>query len=71
MEGTMTVEDVDQLVESFLALELVDGLPDGLDAQALEAIIAIPRAPGESYTDQECLQLIHRVVNHWAQLVDL
>lgn len=67
----MTTEEVDELVAQFLAQDLEDGLPDGLDAQALEVIMSIPRAPGETYTDGECLQLIHRIVNHWAELVDL
>ncbi len=68
MEGTMTVEEVDRMVEAFLAIKAIDGLPDGFDAQALEVLISIPRSPGDSYTDEECVAMIAEVTDHWRKL---
>ena len=65
MEGTMTKEAVDTLVESFLAIKEWDVV---VNALALEACIAIPRSPGDSYTDEECVEMIAEVTDHWRKL---
>jgi hypothetical protein len=68
MEGTMTKEAVDTLVENFLAIKVRDDLMENVDAQALEVLIAIPRSPGDSYTDEECVEMIAEVTDHWRKL---
>jgi hypothetical protein len=65
MEGTMTKEAVDTLVESFLAIKEWDVV---VNALALEVLIAIPRSPGDSYTDEECVEMIAEVTDHWRKL---
>lgn len=64
MEGTLTTEEVDAMLAEFLA----DNDPESIDGRALQLIFDIPKAPGESYTDGECLEMIGQVIEKWRQL---
>lgn len=51
------------------SLELED--QDGYSGQILDTVKAIIDLPGEEMTDFECLAWIHKLVNHWSEVVDL
>ena len=68
MEGTITVESFDEQFSELLA-ERVDR--DGYTGEILGLIMDAAKLPGELYSDHDCLQLIHRIVNHWSEVVDL
>ena len=52
--------------------ELEDGVIEegALHGCALDLIQQIINLPGEYYTDQQCLKLIHYAVNAWKKLED-
>lgn len=41
-----------------------------LHGTALGIVERIFQLPGEEYSDQECLRLIHQLVNAWSKLED-
>ena len=64
-------EKIDELVAELLAVDPAQGYPDGYDGAVLGAIHQIYEVDGEIYTDGECLALMHRLINHWSEVVDL
>lgn len=44
---------------------------DGYNGQILDLVGALRDLPGEDYTDGQCLQFIHALVNRWSEVVDL
>ena len=73
LEGTslLTVEQFDDLIDRLASVDPADGYPDGYDGEVLDAIMETIKMPADTYTDQECLAIIHRLVNHWSVVVDL
>lgn len=67
----MTIEEIDALVEDLTSVNPAGGYPDGYDGAVLSAIHEIYEIDGEAYTDGECLAIIHKLVNHWSEVVDL
>lgn len=62
---------IDELLAELCSVDPAGPYPDGYDGQVLSAIQSIYLSPGELYTDQECLAMIHKLVNHWSEVVDL
>ena len=73
MEGTslLSPEELDDLIVRLTSVDPGGGYPDGYDGQVLDAILETIKSPGEAYTDHECLAIIHKLVNHWSEVVDL
>ena len=64
-------EEIDELIKELLAVDPAQGYPDGYDGQVLSAIHQIYECPCEAYTDGECLAMMHQLINHWSEVVDL
>jgi len=43
---------------------------EGMDGEVLDLITRVAAIPGEIYTDNQCLWMIHQLVNKWYQLVN-
>jgi hypothetical protein len=68
---SLSPEEIDNLVEELMSVDPAGGYPDGYDGRVLDAIGAIIASDGDAYTDNECLGMIHQLVNHWSEVVDL
>ena len=68
MEGTITAERFEEQLSELINEERDR---DGYTGEILGLIMDAARLPGELYSDHDCLQLIHRIVNHWSEVVDL
>jgi len=68
MEGTISVDDLMHRIQD---LTSITRDYDGFTGEVLEAITDMARLPGESYSDHDCLELIHSLVNHWSEVIDL
>jgi hypothetical protein len=66
-EGTVDVELFDDRLAGFMANTAEF---DHMDGQALELISMVSGLPGDTYTDRECLWIIHKLVNKWSELAD-
>lgn len=66
MENTVDTQYVMDAIETFLGIK--EEPEDGLDGDALNLVISIPKLNGEEFTDGECLELVRDVVNHWKGL---
>lgn len=43
---------------------------DGMDGEVLDLVTQVSAIPGEVYTDNQCLWMIHQLVNKWSELAD-
>lgn len=68
MEGTIAVDDFMHRLQD---LTSITRDYDGFTGEVLSVIMDAARLPGESYSDQECLEIIHQLVNHWSEVIDL
>jgi hypothetical protein len=68
MEGTISADRFEHQLQDLLE-ERADR--DGYTGEILGLIMDAARLPGETYSDFDCLQLIHRIVNHWSEVVEL
>jgi len=65
------MKDLDQYLEKELGkLERGEFDEGGLHGHVLGLVKEIFDLPGEYYTDQECLRLIHYLTNSWSKLED-
>ena len=58
------------LNKEMLNIELGVFEEGALHGVVLSLVQEIINLPGETHTDQECLQLIHKLVNDWSKLED-
>jgi hypothetical protein len=68
MEGTISADRFEHQLQDLLE-ERADR--DGYTGEILGLIMDAAKLPGELYSDHDCLQLIHRIVNHWSEVVEL
>jgi len=68
MEGTISVDDFMHRLQD---LTSITRDYDGFTGEVLGVITDAARLPGESYSDHECLEIIHQLVNHWSEVIDL
>ncbi len=68
MENTIVVDDFEHQLQDLLAVEEDR---DGYTGEVLSLVMDVARLPGETYSDYDCLGIIHRLVNHWSEVVDL
>lgn len=63
----MTPEELEEALGKYERGEYEEG---ALHGQVLDLVQTIINLPGEDYTDQECLRLIHYLTNSWSKLED-
>ena len=67
IEGTVTLEDIQERTQKLAETHISY---DGMDAEVLELISRISGLPGDDCTDNQCLWMIHKIVNDWSALAD-
>jgi len=67
IEGTVTLEDIRERTQKLAETHISY---DGMDGEVLELISRISGLPGDDFTDNQCLWMIHKIVNDWSALAD-
>lgn len=64
-EGTVTYKEIEPVIEY---LRHATQEWDSMDGEILDLITKIPGLPGQDYSDHDCLEIIHVVINKWSEL---